>query len=123
MQSDYLSCALRQLEALVAIPSPTGFTERVVDYRIGEFAAMGYAPKRTAKGGLTVELGGTGDGLLLSAHVDTLGAMVCGVKPGGALRVAPACARKTSKQKPRAFIPAAAGCSRGLFSWRTPRCM
>jgi len=89
MQSDYLSCALRQLEALVAIPSPTGFTERVVDYCIGEFAAMGYAPKRTAKGGLTVELGGTGDGLLLSAHVDTLGAMVCGVKPGGALRVAP----------------------------------
>lgn len=89
MQSDYLSYALRQLEALVAIPSPSGFTEQVVDYCIGEFSAMGYAPKRTAKGGLTADLGGAGDGLLLSAHVDTLGAMVCEVKPNGALRVAP----------------------------------
>ena len=89
MQSDYLSYALRQLEALIAIPSPSGFTDKAVQYCIDEFSAMGYAPKRTTKGGLVADLGGTGDGLLVSAHVDTLGAMVCGIKPGGALRVAP----------------------------------
>lgn len=89
MQSEYLSYALRQLEALIAIPSPSGFTERAVQYCIDEFSALGYAPGRTVKGGLAVDLGGVGDGLLLSAHVDTLGAMVCEVKPGGTLRVAP----------------------------------
>ena len=89
MQSDYLSYALRQLEALIAIPSPSGFAGKAVQYCIDEFLAMGYAPKRTTKGGLVVGLGGAGDGLLLSAHVDTLGAMVCAVKPNGALRVAP----------------------------------
>lgn len=89
MQSDYLSYALRQLEALIAIPSPSGFADQAVQYCTDTFAAMGYAPERTQKGGLTVDLGGRGDGLLLSAHVDTLGAMVCEIKPGGTLRVAP----------------------------------
>lgn len=89
MQSDYLNYALRKLEALIAIPSPSGCTERAAQYCFDEFSALGYAPKRTPKGSLAVELGGTGDGLLLSAHLDTLGAMVREIKPDGALRVSP----------------------------------
>ncbi len=50
---------------------------------------MGYTPEITPKGGLLVCLGGEGEGLLLGAHIDTLGAMVREVKANGALRVAP----------------------------------
>ena len=35
-----------------------------------------------------VDLGGDGDPLVLSAHIDTLGAMVAEVKANGRLRVA-----------------------------------
>lgn len=89
MQSAYLSYALRQLEALVNIPSPSSFTDHVISYCADEFTGLGLNAKRMPKGGLLVSLGGQGDALVLGAHVDTLGAMVCGIKPNGALRVAP----------------------------------
>ena len=89
MQSTYLNYALRQLEAIVNIPSPSGFTAEAVRYCSNEFANMGYTPEITPKGGLLVCLGGEGEGLLLGAHIDTLGAMVREVKANGALRVAP----------------------------------
>lgn len=89
MQSTYLNYALRQLEAIVNIPSPSGFTAEAVLYCSNEFANMGYTPEITPKGGLLVCLGGEGEGLLLGAHIDTLGAMVREVKANGALRVAP----------------------------------
>lgn len=88
MQSTYLNYALRQLEAIVNIPSPSGFTAEAVRYCSNEFANMGYTPEITPKGGLLVCLGGEGEGLLLGAHIDTLGAMVREVKANGALRVA-----------------------------------
>ena len=86
MQSTYLNYALRQLEAIVNIPSPSGFTAEAVRYCSNEFANMGYTPEITPKGGLLVCLGGEGEGLLLGAHIDTLGAMVREVKANGALR-------------------------------------
>jgi len=89
MQSAYLSYALRQLEALVNIPSPSSFTDRAVSYCADELARLGLQATRMPKGGLLVSLGGQGDALVLGAHVDTLGAMVCELKPNGALRVAP----------------------------------
>ena len=84
MQSTYLNYALRQLEAIVNIPSPSGFTAEAVRYCSNEFANMGYTPEITPKGGLLVCLGGEGEGLLLGAHIDTLGAMVREVKANGA---------------------------------------
>ncbi len=89
MQSAYLSYALRQLEVLVNIPSPSSFTENVIDHCAKELTRMGLNTRRMPKGGLLASLGGQDDALVLGAHVDTLGAMVCGVKPSGALRVAP----------------------------------
>ena len=60
MQSTYLNYALRQLEAIVNIPSPSGFTAEAVRYCSNEFANMGYTPEITPKGGLLVCLGGEG---------------------------------------------------------------
>lgn len=40
MQSTYLNYALRQLEAIVNIPSPSGFTAEAVRYCSNEFANM-----------------------------------------------------------------------------------
>lgn len=83
--------AVEQLKKLCSIDSPSGFTGRAADYLIDELTAMGYAPEKTRKGGVTVCLGGdddgTGNGLLLMAHIDTLGAVVKEVKPNGRLKL------------------------------------
>lgn len=78
--------AVDQITALCRIPSPTGFTHQVQDYLMQELTALGYAPKKNRKGGVLVHLGGEGRGLILAAHVDTLGLMVRAVKPNGRLR-------------------------------------
>ena len=87
MQSEYREYALKQLETIINIPSPSGFTENVVKYCVEEFTRLGYQPEISPKGGLLVCLGGEGDPIVLGAHLDTLGAMVRGIKPTGALRI------------------------------------
>lgn len=77
---------IEQVKALTAIPSPTGMTRGATDYLLSELTALGFKPERTAKGTVICELGGTGHPLLLSAHVDTLGAVVRAVKSNGCLR-------------------------------------
>lgn len=77
---------LEQLKTLTGIPSPTGMTEEATNYLLAELTRLGYRPQRTPKGAVLCCLGGTGHPLLLSAHVDTLGAMVRAIKAGGALR-------------------------------------
>ena len=78
--------ALGQLVRLVNIPSPTGFTRAATDYLLEELTRLGYAPRRSVKGTVFCELGGQDRPLLLSAHVDTLGAMVRSIKSSGRLR-------------------------------------
>lgn len=89
MEQCYKEYALHQLETILNIPSPSGFTDKAVAYCAGEFKALGYEPVITPKGGLLVCLGGEGEPIVLGAHLDTLGAMVRGFKANGALRVAP----------------------------------
>ena len=86
----YVDYILEQAEKLLAIDSPTGFTDKVCDYLMEEYTRLGCKPVKTAKGGVLVDLGGQGDGLVLMAHTDTLGAMVAEVKSNGALRLSPA---------------------------------
>lgn len=88
MKTEYLNYALKQLETILNIPSPSGFTEKAVEYCAKEFASLGFEPQISAKGGLIVCLGGEGEPIVLGAHLDTLGAIVREVKPNGALRVA-----------------------------------
>lgn len=82
-KKDYM---LDQLFRLTSIPSPTGMTNEATAYLMAELTHLGFRPERTRKGTVTVCLGGSGHPLLLSAHVDTLGAVVRAVKGDGHLR-------------------------------------
>lgn len=82
---------IRTLEDLIRIPSPTGYTEQAIRYL--EERLQPYAPtlrlRHNQKGGLLVSLPGK-EGVpqrLLTAHVDTLGAMVKEIKSNGRLRL------------------------------------
>ncbi|MBQ8994367.1 MAG: M42 family metallopeptidase [Oscillospiraceae bacterium] len=48
---------------------------------------MGFDPSTTRKGSVLAELGGDGDPLILTAHLDTLGGIVCEIKANGRLRI------------------------------------
>lgn len=77
------------IKDLVNTPSPTGYTKLSEKYLMQEFVKMGYKPYQNNKGNVIVPIEEKeGDnGLLLSAHVDTLGLMVRSIKENGALRV------------------------------------
>ena len=85
----YLDYIMEQLEKLMAIDSPSGFTDNVTDYLMEEYTRLGYSPKRTVKGGVVTEIAGEGNPVLVMAHVDTLGAVVSEIKSNGRLRLSP----------------------------------
>ncbi|MBM7645416.1 putative aminopeptidase FrvX [Scopulibacillus daqui] len=74
---------------LTAIPSPSGNTERVIRYVKEYFNSLGIETHRNNKGGLLLTIKGTDDTKhrFLTAHVDTLGAMVKEIKSDGRLRL------------------------------------
>lgn len=79
-----------ELEAIMQIDSPTGFTEKAAAYVENRLKEMGFSPERTNKGGILCCLGGKSkDGVLLTAHLDTLGAMVREIKASGRLKITP----------------------------------
>lgn len=90
-----INYCVEQMKKLCAIDSPSGFTERAADYLLEELTRLVYAPKNTRKGCVAVCLGGSvanpqePDGLLLMAHVDTLGAVVQSIKGNGRLKLSP----------------------------------
>ena len=86
MDMEYLQQALL---ALMAIPSVTGDTEAACAWTARELEALGLEPKFTRKGAVYVTLPGADDDhqVLVNAHLDTLGAMVKELLPGGRLRV------------------------------------
>ena len=88
---EYMEFAVAQTERLLAADSPTGFPFAAQDALMAAFADLGYEAKKTVKGGILVDLGGRNgeDGLLLQAHIDTLGAMVAEIKGSGRLRLSP----------------------------------
>ncbi len=78
------------LEDLLRTPSPTGFTEqavRRVEAVLRPFPFLSL--RRTRKGALLATWKGQKDDAprLVTAHVDTLGAMVKAIKPNGRLRL------------------------------------
>ncbi|NLW21065.1 MAG: M42 family metallopeptidase [Clostridiales bacterium] len=87
-RSDTLPFLKARLKALVNTPSPTGYTHLAADYLVQELGALGFSPTRARKGGVVCAINeGRGGGILLSAHIDTLGLMVRAVKPNGRLRI------------------------------------
>lgn len=91
MEQKYADFAWEKTAALLAIDSPSGYTEQAARWVCREFSEMGFAAGITVKGGVLVDLGGgdAADALLLEAHTDTLGGMVSQIKGSGCLKVTP----------------------------------
>ncbi|MDE7184087.1 MAG: M42 family metallopeptidase [Lachnospiraceae bacterium] len=88
----YLDYILDETKKLLAIDSPSGFTEKAASYVMDEYAALGYTPVRTTKGGVFCEISRNSnkrDSLMMEAHMDTLGAMVCEIQQNGYLKLSP----------------------------------
>lgn len=86
ISTEYL---VQTLVDLLNTPSPSGDTDYAISFVQGELEAMGIHTERTIKGALLAHL----DGLrsdkprALTAHVDTLGAIVSGIKSSGRLKL------------------------------------
>ncbi len=78
----------KTLEELVNIDSPTGYTEKACEYIVKVLTDIGYKPEYTNKGAVRCKLGEQPT-LAIAAHVDTLGAIVSGVKGDGTLSFSP----------------------------------
>ncbi|HEL2551841.1 M42 family metallopeptidase [Streptococcus suis] len=80
---------LDYIVTLTNTPSPTGFTTDIMNYIQAEVESFGYAASKTAKGGVLVTVPGENDQehRMVTAHLDTLGAMVRAVKPDGRLKM------------------------------------
>ena len=87
ISTDYLK---RFLVDLLNTPSPTGDTEYAISLVQGELESFGVPTERTRKGALLAHLEGLRDDSprAVTAHVDTLGAMVQRIKPSGRLQLA-----------------------------------
>ncbi|KAA0549941.1 M42 family metallopeptidase [Bacillus sp. BGMRC 2118] len=77
------------IKELVSIPSPSGYTNEVITYVENYLKELNVETKRNRKGGLIATLPGKDDSQhrMLTAHVDTLGAMVKEVKSNGRLKL------------------------------------
>lgn len=74
---------------LLSIPSPSGYTDQIVHYVGGLLDELGVPFELTRRGAIRANLEGkvrTPDRAIVS-HLDTLGAMVSGLKSNGRLRV------------------------------------
>lgn len=79
---------IETLKTLVNIPSPSGMTEEAIRFTEQELNALGVKTSRLHKGALLATFSGrSGKARLLTAHVDTLGAMVKDILPSGRLRL------------------------------------
>ena len=81
----------RVLLEMLAIPSPTGFTDTIVRYVAEQLDELGVPFEMTRRGTIRATLQGrlnTPD-RAVSAHLDTIGALVREIKPNGRLGLAP----------------------------------
>jgi putative aminopeptidase FrvX len=88
MNSNY---CLEILSMLLNTPSPTGYTHQIMNKVEAEFKKLGLDMSYTNKGcGVVTILGLEPERVIgISAHVDTLGAMVRSIKSSGYLRITP----------------------------------
>ena len=59
MERAYAEYAAHQAAELLAIDSPTGFTEQAAVWVQNAFQTLGYDARRTVKGGVLIDLGGS----------------------------------------------------------------
>ncbi len=89
MDKSYAEFAVEKTCQLLAIDSPSGFTDKAAQWVKNEFSELGFPAVITAKGGVMIDLFGDddSDALLLEAHTDTLGGMVSQIKGNGRLKI------------------------------------
>ena len=89
ISKDYADFAWESTAKLLAIDSPSGYTEQADKWVCASFQFLGFNAVLTTKGGVLVDLGGenSDDALLLEAHTDTLGGMVSQIKGTGCLKI------------------------------------
>ena len=74
---------------LLAIDSTTGQYQAVEAWTAEEIRRIGFKPVCTHKGGVLADLGGEGDALVVTAHLDVIGLMVRHINADGTLNVCP----------------------------------
>ena len=86
ISTEYL---LRVLEDLINTPSPSGDTDWAINYIEAELGTLGIPCHKTTKGALMASIEGLRDDKprAVTAHVDTLGAMVREIKESGRLKL------------------------------------
>ncbi|RIX48693.1 M20/M25/M40 family metallo-hydrolase [Paenibacillus nanensis] len=79
---------VEQLEKLLNIPSPSGYCMAIMKHLGEEVGKLGFTMEQTPKGTGIITIPGQSDEKVIgiSAHVDTLGAMVRSIKPSGMIR-------------------------------------
>lgn len=89
MDIRYRDFARKKTYELLAIDSPSGYTELAAAWVKDEFEGLGFKATITEKGGVIADLGGAAkdDALLLEAHADTLGGMVSEITGSGRLKI------------------------------------
>ncbi len=79
---------ITQLEELINIDSPSGYTHNATSYIMQVLKGYGYSPSLTVKGAVRCALG-PDPTVALAAHTDTLGAIVSSIEGTGGLRFSP----------------------------------
>ncbi|MBT8129321.1 MAG: osmoprotectant NAGGN system M42 family peptidase [Gammaproteobacteria bacterium] len=82
---------VKTLVKLLRIPSPSGYTDRVVHFMCHQLELLGVDFELTRRGAIRATLKGkqSSPDRAVVAHLDTLGAMVKALKPNGRLEVVP----------------------------------
>ena len=82
-------CIINSFLRLVKIDSTTGKCDRIEKEMLLMLEEFGYKAEVLHKGGLLVDLGGEGNPLVVTAHLDCIGLMVRHVNNDGTLKVVP----------------------------------
>lgn len=82
------SC-LETFQKLLAIDSTTGQYREIEKWTAERIRGLGFEPVLTHKGGVIADLGGEGDPLVVTAHLDDIGLMVRHINGDGTLNVCP----------------------------------
>lgn len=80
---------LQLINELVSIPSPSGYTERIINHISSYLDGLNISNTKNRKGGLIATVPGKNnlEHRFVTAHIDTLGAMIKEIKSDGRLRL------------------------------------
>ena len=87
MKECYKEYMFTRLKELTDIPSPTGYYKEMQHYLVQQIELLGYEPTLFNRGGFSVDLGGEGNTLAVTAHFDDIGLSVRYIDSSGRLHL------------------------------------